>query len=344
MKHYGDITKMSGETTPPVDVVTFGAPCQDLSVAGKRKGMKHEAHGDKETTRSGLFYEAIRVIKELREHDRNTGRPVQFIRPRYAIYENVPGAFSSGNPKGADFAAVLEEIVKIVQPEAPAVSVPVKGWPNAGGLYGVGTDGQPFSVAWRVHDAQYWGVPQRRRRLCVLADFNGLTAPWLLFDAEFVRAAENGEPYQTVRDTGNEPRPEVPPVRESLSRHTEPSGTAGQGTTPGTESGALGTVSFQERAGKPGGGKGILIQPEHTGALSTLNNQSVFAQPYGIGAYNSEGMKSDNPHSGIYKADTSRTLDLTGGSPACNQGGGWQSLRPLRATGRERATKETGTG
>lgn len=192
MKHLGDIQKINGAEITPVDVITFGAPCQDLSVAGKRAGMKHEALGDDETTRSGLFFEAVRVIKEMRDHDRATGRSVEFLRPRFAIYENVPGAFSSN--KGADFQAVLTEIVKIVCPDAPDVPLPEKGWSKSGCLMGYGEDGCPFSIAWRLHDAQFWGptitvdgrvfsagTPQRRKRIALVADFAGGCAPEILF-------------------------------------------------------------------------------------------------------------------------------------------------------------------
>ena len=183
IRHLGDITKIDGSTAPIVDIVTFGAPCQDLSVAGKRAGMKHEAVGDDETTRSGLFFEAIRIIKEMREHDRqlrmqgadDIGRP---LRPRYTVYENVPGAFSSN--KGEDFRAVLEETVKVADKDA-VIPGPEGKWPPCGCIVGEGPDG-PYSVAWRVHDAQFHGVPQRRKRLAVLADYNGLTAPKILFE------------------------------------------------------------------------------------------------------------------------------------------------------------------
>jgi len=208
--HLGDITKINGAEIPPVDVITFGAPCQDLSVAGKRAGMKHESAGDDETTRSGLFYEAVRIIKEMREHDRELhgGRSDVNLRPRYAVYENVPGAFSSN--KGADFQAVLTEIVRIVCKDADDVPMPEKGkWPKAGILYGVGDNGQPFSVAWRLHDAQYWGVPQRRKRLAVLADFNGLTAGEILFDPQYRGEAECTESDTSESDPGDECESEV---------------------------------------------------------------------------------------------------------------------------------------
>jgi DNA (cytosine-5)-methyltransferase 1 len=148
--------------------------------------------------------------------------------------------------------------------------------------------GDGWSIAWRVHDAQFWGVPQRRKRIALVADFGGGAAPEVLFE------------------------------RESVSGNIEESREARQGTATDVERGIDKAISFQERGGKPGGGKGILIQHERTGALSTLNNQSVV---YGMCSINSNSMKSSNPHSGIYKADTSRTLDLNGGNPACNQGG-----------------------
>ena len=232
MKHLGDITKLNGAEIPVVDCITGGSPCQDLSIAGKRAGLAGE--------RSGLFMEQMRIVKEMREEDKKRGRTGQFIRPRYMVWENVPGAFSSN--KGKDFATALEETVRVVCPEAPPVPVPEKGWPKSGCLY---DDMGRWSVAWRVHDAQFWGVPQRRKRIALVADFGGLSAPEVLFE------------------------------RKGLSWHPDESGTEGQGTAAGTESSTLGAISFQERGGKPGGGKGILIQEERTGALSTLNNQSV---------------------------------------------------------------------
>lgn len=122
MQHLGDITKLDGATIEPVWCVTGGSPCQDLSIAGKRAGLAG--------ARSGLFMEQVRVIKEMREHDKRLGRAGELIRPRYMVWENVPGAFSSN--KGRDFAAVLEEIIKIVEPEAPGIEVPEKGWPTWG--------------------------------------------------------------------------------------------------------------------------------------------------------------------------------------------------------------------
>ena len=208
MKHYGDITKLSGYDLPIVDVITGGSPCQDLSVAGKRQGLAGE--------RSGLFMEQMRVVKEMREHDRASGRSGVYVRPRFMVWENVPGAFSSGSPKGADFAAVIEEIIKVCEPGADvSVCIPDKGWSKAGCYY---ADDGSWSIAWRLHDAQFWGAtqfvddrvwirgtPQRRKRIALVADFGGLSAPEVLFE------------------------------RKGLSGNLEPGESAGQGTAGGTE-------------------------------------------------------------------------------------------------------------
>lgn len=174
MKHLGDITKINWFEVEPVDCVTGGSPCQDLSIAGKRAGLAGE--------RSGLYMEQIRCVKELRKASGRTGK----IRPRYMVWENVPGAFSSNG--GKDFAAVLEEAVKIVEPEAPSIPAPAK-WPTSGCLMGGG-----WSIAWRVHDAQFWGVPQRRKRIALVCDFGGYTAPEILFERKGLRGdtAEGG--------------------------------------------------------------------------------------------------------------------------------------------------------
>lgn len=183
MNHLGDITKINGTAAPIVDCIIGGSPCQDLSVAGKRAGLAGE--------RSGLYMEQIRIIKEMRASDRANGRSGEFIRPRYMVWENVPGAFSSNH--GKDFAAVLEEAVRVIEPEAPPVPVPEKGWPTSGCLMGDG-----WSVAWRVLDAQFWGVPQRRRRIVLIADFGGQSAPEILF----IRKSMSGdsEPGSETRE------------------------------------------------------------------------------------------------------------------------------------------------
>ena len=184
MIHYGDITKLNGAELPVVDCITGGSPCQDLSIAGKRLGLAGE--------RSGLFMEQIRIVKEMRACDRARGRSGFLVRPRYMVWENVPGAFSSGSPKGADFAAVIEEILKVCEPGAAvSVRIPDKGWTKSGCYY---ADDGTWSIAWRVHDAQFWGVPQRRKRIALVADFGGLSAPEVLFERKSLRwRSEKGE-------------------------------------------------------------------------------------------------------------------------------------------------------
>ena len=186
MKHLGSVTDVNGAEVEPVDIITFGSPCQDLSVAGKRAGLKHEANGDNETTRSGLFIEAVRIIKEMREATNGE-------YPTFALWENVPGAFSSN--KGEDFRIVLEELVKIVEPGAVMPAVPKNGWPYADSYCGDG-----WSLAYRVFDAQYWGVPQRRRRIHLVVDFRGERAGEVLFEREGVRGYfETGRtPWQGI--------------------------------------------------------------------------------------------------------------------------------------------------
>lgn len=195
MKHYGDIKKISGYDLPVVDVITGGSPCQDLSVAGTRSGLDGE--------RSGLFLEQVRIVKEMRERDRATGRTNEHIRPRYLVWENVEGAFSSGKPKGADFQRVLSEIVKIVREDAPDVPLPKDGrWTKSGSIMGYGADGCPFSIAWRLHDAQFWGVPQRRKRVALVADFGGLSAAEICFE----RKGMHGDPEQGSKTSQKAPR------------------------------------------------------------------------------------------------------------------------------------------
>ena len=186
MKHLGDISKVNGAEIEPVDIITFGSPCQDLSVAGKRAGLKHEANGDEETTRSGLFMEAVRIIKEMR-----TATNGEY--PRFALWENVPGAFSSN--RGEDFRIVLEELIRVTTPDAVMPPVPKAGWNYADSYV---LDGA--SIAYRVLDAQYWGVPQRRRRIYLVADFRGECAREVLFKREGLRGyfAEGRTPWQAA--------------------------------------------------------------------------------------------------------------------------------------------------
>jgi DNA (cytosine-5)-methyltransferase 1 len=198
MVHLGDICKINGAEIEPVWCITGGSPCQDLSIAGKRAGLAG--------ARSGLFMEQVRIVKEMREADKRNGRTGDMVRPRYLVWENVVGAFSSN--QGKDFTAVLEEIIKIVEPEAPGIEVPEKGWPTWGGYHD--EVGGRWSVAWRTHDAQYWGVPQRRRRISVVADFGGDTAHEILFDRKSVSGdiAESGaagEGFAEAAESGFNP-------------------------------------------------------------------------------------------------------------------------------------------
>lgn len=279
MINLGDITKISGYNAPIVDVVIGGSPCQDLSIAGKRAGLAGE--------RSGLYMEQIRIIKEMREHDQSNGRAAEFIRPRYMVWENVPGAFSSNH--GKDFAAVLEEAVRVIEPEAPNVPVPEKGWPTSGCLMGDG-----WSVAWRVLDAQFWGVPQRRRRIALVADFGGHTAPEILF------------------------------VRESVSGDSETGREKGKGTAGDAENGVRATVDGvkcltqwdcqSKRVFDPSGSMSTYQAMRDGGA----NNVAVC---YSFDALASNSMKSANPHSGCREIEVSKTLDTTDPNPSKNQGG-----------------------
>lgn len=205
---------------------------QDLSIAGKRAGLAG--------ARSGLFMEQVRIVKEMREADKRYGRTGDMVRPRYLVWENVVGAFSSN--KGKDFAAVLEEIIKIVEPEAPGIEVPEKGWPTWGGYHD--EMGGRWSVVWRTHDAQYWGVPQRRRRISVVADFGGDTASEIQFDGE------------------------------SVSGDIAESGASGEGFAEAAEAGA--SYAVRIRGGCDGGGKGALVQTEKSGTLGTGNDQTIF--------------------------------------------------------------------
>lgn len=243
MIHVGDITKLNGATLEPVNCITGGSPCQDLSIAGKREGLAGE--------RSGLFLEMVRVIKEMRQEDKKRGKTGINVRPRFVIWENVPGAFTSNG--GEDFRCVLEQFSRVADETVIIPRPENRKWQPAGCIVG-----NHWSIAWRTFDAQYWGVPQRRKRIALVADFGGLSAPEILFE------------------------------RKGMSRDSEQSGAQGEETADDSE-GRIGTssaISFQERAGKPGGGKGILIQNERTGALSTLNNQSVLQ--IGCDVYNQE--------------------------------------------------------
>ena len=316
MKHLGDITKIKGCNAPVVDCVIGGSPCQDLSVAGKRAGLAGE--------RSGLYMEQIRIIKEMRHKDEQCGRTGQSIRPRYMVWENVPGAFSSN--KGKDFAAVLEEAIRVAEPEAPDVPVPEKGWPTSGCIVG-----DSWSVAWRVLDAQFWGVPQRRRRIALIADFGGQSAHEILF----VRKGLSGD-----LDESQQTRKATSRNAENRSGADDRDGTVISVDQGGGKSGAnfhhnLSPTLTCTHGGEPAVAYGIqgsmIGRADHNGpqvdgvnedVSFTLNTTDRHAVVYGISPYHSNCMLSDNPHSGYYEADTARTLDaLQCGYPGCNQGG-----------------------
>ena len=376
MKHYGDVSRMDGGKIEPVDIITFGSPCQDMSIAGRREGL--------DGSRSSLFYEAVRIVKEMRYA--TDGR-----YPRYIVWENVPGAFSSN--KGADFQSVLEEICSVkgyeVDPARP------ERWANAGEI--VADD---FSLAWRVFDAQHWGVPQRRKRIYLVADFAGGSAGKILFEsegvsgytpqgfcpwkgtagtfeesvgasgcvclndqggsrmdvteevAETLRAENHGHPpcvmgaagfctehSAQARGIGHEEETSptlragtVPAaVYENHSQDTRYTGPLETAPTVNATYGMGGNnqpfvvetpKTLKIRSGCEGGGKGALIQDNKSATLGCNNDQALFVpKVYGICSKDSNAMKSDNPKSGFYEAETSRCLDANGGNPTCNQGG-----------------------
>ncbi|MBR2421519.1 MAG: DNA cytosine methyltransferase [Oscillospiraceae bacterium] len=411
MKHYGDISQMDGGKIEPVDIITFGSPCTDMSVAGRRAGLEGQ--------QSVLFYQAIRIIKEMR--CATNGK-----YPRYIVWENVPGAFSSNS--GEDFKAVLEAVIGVAEPETQ-VPMPEKSrWPYADCYMGDG-----WSVAYRVLDAQFWGVPQRRKRIYLVADFAGGRAFDILFKSEGVSgySAEGFRSWQRtagsaadctgtaslcLNDQGGQ-RMDVtddvtatlraeahhpPCVLESAgfcTEHSSKSRSIGyeEETSPTLRAGVVPATVYENhsqdtryigpidtaptvsatygmggnnqpfvvseetpktlkiRSGCEGGGKGALIQENKSATLSCNNDQTLFEpcnwdgqqtaptltahnaggnqrmpdknhfncvlQAYGICSKESNAMKSDNPHSGIYEADTSRTIDGNGGNPGCNQGG-----------------------
>lgn len=268
VKHYGDVNTLDGGELEPVDIITFGSPCTDLSIAGKRAGL--------EGSQSGLFHQAVRIIKEMREKTNG-------IYPRFIVWENVPGAFSSHG--GDDFQRVLEEICGIC---GGSVSVPGSAkWEPAGCILGDG-----FSVAWRVLDADAWGVPQRRKRIYLVGHLTGHCAGKILFESEGV-SGYSAEGFRSWQRT---------------ACHTEGgTGEAGGGICQNDQGGNRMDVTHETTA--------TLRAEAHHPPL--VLHQDAF----GICSKDSNSMKSGNPKSGFYGADTSRTLDANGGNPSCNQGG-----------------------
>ena len=312
MKHYGDISKMNGGEIPPVDIITFGSPCQDMSVAGKRDGLSG--------SRSSLFYEAVRIIKEMR--CKTDGR-----YPRFIVWENVPGAFSSN--KGEDFRAVLEEVCKI---KDEYVSVPKSSkWQSAGKILGDG-----YSVAWRQLDAQFWGVPQRRKRIYLVADFAGWCAGKILFESEGL-SGYSSQGFRAWQETANGSAESIEETGSNslmFENHGQDCRYTGPLEVAQTVLSTFGTggnnqpfvvqtpKTLKIRSGCEGGGKGALIQEDKSATLGCNNDQTLFVpKVYGICAKDSNAMKASNPNSGFYEATTSRCLDGNGGNPSCNQGG-----------------------
>ena len=340
VQHFGNISGLHGAKLPPVDIITFGSPCQDMSIAGKRTGLNG--------SRSSLFHEAIRIIREMR--CASNGK-----YPRYIVWENVPGAFSSNS--GEDFRCVLEAICS-VKDSSISIPRPAGKWTKAGEILA-----ESYSLAWRVLDAQYWGVPQRRKRIFLVADFDGRRAGKILFEseglsgysAESLRAwqrtagsaadgfgtaglclcDQGGERIDILKERTATLRAEAHHPPCVLENHPADSRlqisengkvqtlTSRCGTGGGNVPLLMDTPkTLKIRCGKAGGGKGSLIQENKSATLSCNNDQTVF-QPkaYGISSFSSNAMLSGNPHSGIYEADTARTLDTSDQSPSKNQGG-----------------------
>jgi DNA (cytosine-5)-methyltransferase 1 len=279
MKHLGSVLDVKGDAIEPVDIITFGSPCQDLSVAGKQLGI----HAGE---RSNLFFEAVRIAKEMRNHDRAAGRSGVDVRPRFLVWENVPGAFSSN--QGEDFRSVLEALGGIAE-DGVSIPRPPKGkWQHAGCVVGDG-----WSIAWRLYDAQYWGVPQRRKRIYLIADLASERAGEILFERESLcgNPAESGE------------------AREGTADHVE----GGAGGSGGVK--CLNPWDCQSKR-----------QYAIDGVYRTLDaGESAGGQAHGIcydiTGTSSNSMKSPTPDSCFRERTVGRTLDTFVGSPECNQGG-----------------------
>lgn len=298
MKHLGDITKIHGDKIEPVDCITFGSPCQDLSIAGRRAGLAGE--------RSGLFVEAVRIIKEMRSSTNG-------MYPTFAIWENVPGAFSSNG--GEDFRAVLEELARVEQPDV-TIPRPSRGgrWSKAGAITGNG-----WSLAWRQLDAKYWGVPQRRKRIALVADFGGQRAGEILFERESVQ----GNP-----DEGIPPWKSVTGIAQNC--------TAGNDRVVGNGCYCIAgnVVDRSETAGANGVGATENVS-------YTLNTVDRHAVAYSFDSLASNSMKSSNPYSGCREVELARTLDTSIPDPSKNQGG-IAIVEPVAYTIKIRSGREGG--
>ena len=305
MIHLGDITKINGAEIEPVWCITGGSPCQDLSIAGKRAGLAG--------ARSGLFMEQVRIVKEMREADKRNGRTGNMVRPRYLVWENVVGAFSSN--RGKDFHAVLEEIARIAEPGFSLSGLPEKWkWTKAGAI-----DGDGWSIAWRTHDAKDWGktirdsrtgnvirlgTPQRRRRISVVADFGGESAAQIQFDRESVsgditESGAAGERVARAAESGFNPA-----VARSLTARADGSPCADRGPN---------IVCSPHQGGCDGGGKGALVQTEKSGTLGTGNDQTIFClQGNCIDRADTAGCNGKG-----WKADESYTLNTIDSPAVC---------------------------
>jgi len=304
IKHYGDISYMDGSKIEPVDIITFGSPCQDLSIAGKRDGLDGK--------RSSLFYEAIRIIKEMR--CATDGK-----KPRYIVWENVPGAFSSN--KGEDFRCVLEGICHI---KDETLSVPkIDKWKQAGTIVG-----DHFSLAWRVLDAQYWGVPQRRKRIFLVADFAGGGAGEILFKSEGL----SGYSKKSIRSWQG--------TASNFADSTGETGTICLNDQGGERMDVTTDITCTLRAksnhppcimdsavfdnhGKDTRFTGpIDVAPTISATYGTGGNNQPFvvenSKTYDV-RFTSEG--TVNARSNVYESDTARTIDTSGNAPDSNQGG-----------------------
>ena len=295
IKHLGDINKINGAEIEPVDIITFGSPCTDLSIAGKRAGLNAE--------RSGLFFQAVRIIKEMRCE--TNGK-----YPRFAVWENVAGAFSSGG--GEDFRCVLEELCKVKDPDI-SVPKPAK-WEKAGEIVGDSPQcgemsrsdrgdgrllGEGFSLAWRTVDAQHWGVPQRRMRIYLVTDFTGASASKILFESEGV-SGYSAESFRAWQETSR-----------SFGDCSQETGSGLMFENHSQDTRYTGPIEVAQTVAATYGTGG--------------NNQPFviekFQKVYGICGKHSNSMMSDNPNSGFYEANTARTIDTSNQSPCKNQGG-----------------------
>ena len=311
MKHLGDITKISGHTAPIVDCIIGGSPCQDLSVAGKRAGLDGE--------RSGLYMEQIRIVKEMRAEDERNGRTGVDIRPRYMVWENVPGAFSSN--KSEDFRIVLEELAKVKDKNA-VIPLPDGGkWTNYGCIMGDG-----WSIAWRVLDAQFWGVPQRRRRIALVADFGGQSAPEILFVRKSVSGhTDEGKPQRKEASsdaTGGIGADDILGVdiyNTALTGDKACPLTAEGHTSTGTCPKGMIPVTLKIRSGCEGGGKGALVQEDKSATLACNNDQYLFQPVYqdkvgALCARDYKGVESQY----VEEDKLVVCVDQGGGKSACN--------------------------